>query len=268
MGLREYRGKRRFDRTPEPRGKKVARARRAKSGALSFCVQKHAASRLHYDFRLEHAGVLMSWAVPKGPSLDPKDKRLAVQVEDHPLDYGGFEGIIPKGEYGGGPVLLWDRGTWEPDGDVVAGLRKGHLAFRLFGEKLAGGWSLVRIRGAGEDDGKNWLLIKRPDEAAKRDRSPITARAAASVLTGRTIDEIAADAGSAIHTSRAPTARRAPTAPTAAPRAKRASAAIATPLPEFIEPELATLVDAPPTGDEWVHEIRSEEHTSELQSQR
>ena len=136
MGLAEYRRKRTFTRTPEPAGKKPAGRRR---GRGVFVVQKHAASRLHYDFRLESEGVLKSWAVPKGPSLDPRDKRLAVEVEDHPLEYGDFEGTIPEGEYGGGRVLLWDRGHWEPEGDAAEALRRGRLKFKLEGEKLRGG---------------------------------------------------------------------------------------------------------------------------------
>ena len=146
MGLREYRRKRNFKATPEPAGKS-SRAGRRRSTDLTFVIQKHAASRLHYDFRLELDGTLKSWAVPKGPSLDPADKRLAMQVEDHPLEYGGFEGTIPKGEYGGGTVMVWDRGTWEPVGDPRKGYRDGNLKFTLDGEKLHGGWVLVRIRG-------------------------------------------------------------------------------------------------------------------------
>src|SRR5687767_3784611 len=151
MGLREYHRKRDFAVTPEPRGEEVPE----REGARSFVIQKHAASRLHYDFRLEMEGVLRSWAVPKGPSYDPADKRLAVHVEDHPLEYGTFEGIIPKGQYGGGSVVLWDRGTWHPKGDPLAGYRKGKLEFRLEGEKLKGGWRLVRMQGAAGEDGKN-----------------------------------------------------------------------------------------------------------------
>lgn len=146
---------------------------------------------MHYDFRLELDGVLLSWSVPKGPSLSPADKRLAVRVEDHPLDYAGFEGIIPKGQYGGGTVVVWDRGTWEPEGDPHAGLAKGHLAFALKGEKLAGRWHLVRTRGRGDDSHENWLLFKSHDEAANENVDVVAAQPE-SVLSGRTIEEIAA----------------------------------------------------------------------------
>src|SRR6187549_3826097 len=162
MALEEYKRKRNFRSTPEPEGKVK------KVKGQSFVIQKHAATRLHYDFRLEMEGVLRSWAVPKGPSLDPGEKRLAVHVEDHPLDYGGFEGVIPKGQYGGGTVLLWDRGAWVPEGDPVAAYKKGHLKFRLEGEKLHGGWNLVRMGGRRQEDGPdNWLLIKEKDETAQ-----------------------------------------------------------------------------------------------------
>src|SRR5213593_2226759 len=139
MGLERYREKRDFRATPEPRGRVAPR----KSQELSYVIQKHAASHLHYDFRLELNGVLLSWAIPKGPSLDPADKRLAMHVEDHPLEYGGFEGVIPEGEYGGGTVLVWDRGTWTAEGDAEAAYAKGELKFTLEGEKLRGGWVLV-----------------------------------------------------------------------------------------------------------------------------
>src|SRR5467141_2289204 len=169
MPLATYRRKRDFDKTPEPRGTKRAAPRKG----LLFVIQKHAASRLHYDFRLELDGVLKSWAVPKGPSLDPADKRLAMHVEDHPLEYGTFEGIIPKGEYGGGTVLLWDRGSWAPVGDPYQGYRAGNLKFTLKGEKLRGGWALVRIRGSrrGDDSGRSWLLIKERDAEARSGRA-------------------------------------------------------------------------------------------------
>src|SRR6186713_2197181 len=178
MALEKYRQKRNFKATPEPAGdpKVVAeRSRSAKPEAgLFFCVQKHLASHLHYDFRLEHNGVLLSWAVPKGPSLDPKTKRLAMKVEDHPFDYGTFEGVIPEG-YGAGIVMLWDKGTWEPDRDfedIDAALKDGELKFTLKGVKLKGSWALVRTRGypgARTDESgqsRSWLLLKHRDEWA------------------------------------------------------------------------------------------------------
>src|SRR5262245_49885417 len=192
MSLREYQKKRRFDRTSEPK------ARRAPKGGHSFVIQKHAASHLHYDFRLELDGVLKSWAVPKGPSLDPKVKRLAMHVEDHPVDYGSFEGIIPKGEYGGGTVMLWDRGEWEPVGDARKDYESGKLKFRLHGQKLRGQWMLVRTRG-GQRDGRDgearqWLWFKeRDDEARPSEAGEIIDEMPLSVRTGRSMDEIASD---------------------------------------------------------------------------
>ena len=170
MGLSDYHKKRDFTKSPEPKGDEERDRAKRKGKARFFCVQKHLASHLHYDFRLEHNGVLLSWAVPKGPSLDPKTKRLAMHVEDHPIDYGTFEGVIPSG-YGAGIVMLWDVGTWEPESeDIDAALRKGDLKFTLDGYKLKGSWVLVRTRGWGggrgssRDDGRSWLLIKHKDE--------------------------------------------------------------------------------------------------------
>jgi bifunctional non-homologous end joining protein LigD len=161
--LSEYKAKRDFSRTPEPSGD--VRPKKQTKG-LYFCVQKHLASHLHYDFRLEHQGVLLSWAVPKGPSLNPKDKRLAMHTEDHPFDYGDFEGVIPQG-YGAGIVMLWDQGTWHPqNGDVEAALQEGELKFELHGVKLKGSWVLVRTGGSRGGDGRSWLLIKHRDEWA------------------------------------------------------------------------------------------------------
>ena len=189
MALEEYRRKRDFRKTSEPPPGKVA----ARNKQLSYLIQKHDATRLHYDFRLELDGVLLSWAVTKGPSLDPADKRLAVRTEDHPLAYGSFEGTIPKGEYGGGTVMLWDRGTWEPKGDPRAGLQKGHLVFELQGERLKGGWDLVRMRGAGKRE--NWLLIKEADPAAAPGSDGAFLNGlASSVTTGRSMEEIAGGA--------------------------------------------------------------------------
>ena len=189
MALEAYREKRDFTVTPEPPPR-----RRRKTGN-SFVIQKHAARRLHYDFRLEMHGVLKSWAVTRGPSLDPHEKRLAVHVEDHPLDYGSFEGTIPKGEYGGGAVLLWDQGTWTPVGDADAGYEKGHLEFELHGKKLSGRWHLVRIAGKPREKRENWLLIKADDDIARPESAgDILAERPESVTTGRMIEEIAGEA--------------------------------------------------------------------------
>src|SRR5215470_12834571 len=187
-GLQTYVAKRDFSKTREPRGA------RAKTRGNAFVIQKHAARRLHYDFRLELDGVLKSWAVTKGPSLVPGDKRLAVEVEDHPIDYQEFEGTIPKGQYGGGTVQVWDRGVWAPHGDARKGLAKGKLDFELAGEKLQGLWHLVRMRSSGGEKRNNWLLIKARDAAAReRDEPDILEEHPESVLSGRSIDEIAAD---------------------------------------------------------------------------
>src|SRR5688500_3681665 len=181
--LTEYKKKRKFDKTPEPGPKK----KRTKSGRM-FVVQKHRATQLHYDFRLEADGVLKSWAVPKGPSLDPGVKRLAMQVEDHPVDYAKFEGVIPEGEYGGGTVMVWDYGTYEPEEeDVGAAIRKGELKFTLDGQKLKGGWVLVRTRD------RQWLLLKHRDYYNTKE--DVTELAPASILTRRTLAEIAEDEG-------------------------------------------------------------------------
>jgi len=194
MSLREYRRKRRFDRTPEPLGRPGPPPRTADK--LKYVVQKHQASHLHYDFRLEWSGVMLSWAVPKGPSLDPSVKRLAMRVEDHPVDYAGFEGVIPEGEYGAGAVMVWDRGTWVPDGpDVDAALRRGELKFTLHGTKLKGSWVLVRTRsGYPASSGRPaWLLIKHRDaHASDRD---VTAAMPNSVVSRRTLAGIAEAGG-------------------------------------------------------------------------
>ena len=189
MALQEYQRKRHFQRTREPAGKL------APKGGHSFVVQKHAASHLHYDFRLEMDGVLKSWAVPKGPSLDPSVKRLAMQVEDHPVEYGSFEGVIPKGEYGGGTVMLWDRGDWEPIGDAQEGYERGRLKFQLHGDKLRGAWMLVKIGGARANPAKpQWLLFKERDEEAKPEaKGDILVKEPLSVASGRSVEEIAAE---------------------------------------------------------------------------
>lgn len=198
--LAAYRAKRRFAATPEPAGE--ARPRRARREP-SFVVQKHAARRLHYDFRLELDGVLLSWSVPKGPSLDPGTRRLAVRTEDHPLEYAGFEGIIPEGEYGGGTVVVWDRGTWHPESDPHEALRRGRLTFELFGEKLRGRWHLVRTRGdAAGRDRESWLLFKGRDDAA-RDAADVVEERPESVLSGRTLEEVGAARDRVWHSNRA-----------------------------------------------------------------
>ncbi|HTW66376.1 MAG TPA: DNA polymerase ligase N-terminal domain-containing protein [Bryobacteraceae bacterium] len=190
--LEEYRGKRNFDVTAEPKG---ARPGAKAADSLLYVIQKHAASHLHYDFRLEWGGVLVSWAIPKGPSLDPSVKRLAAAVEDHPLEYGGFEGVITEGEYGGGTVMLWDRGTWTPDEpDVDASLEKGELKFTLEGQKLRGSWVLVRTRlGYARSTKPQWLLIKHRDQYAST--SDILIDQPRSVASGRLLAEIARDEG-------------------------------------------------------------------------
>src|SRR5262245_61679175 len=200
MGLTEYRRKRRFGVTAEPSGDE--KPRRKRSRALVFVVQKHRATRLHYDFRLEWDGVLWSWAVPKGPSLDPSVKRLAMQTEDHPLEYGDFEGVIPAGEYGGGTVMLWDNGAWVPEvPDVDSSIKAGELKFNLHGSKLKGSWVLVRTRGFGRNPSRSsWLLMKHRDQyASKRD---IIAEMPKSVLSHRLLAEIAQDEGGDVDKAR------------------------------------------------------------------
>jgi bifunctional non-homologous end joining protein LigD len=184
VALEEYKKKRRFERTSEPGPKRKT----SKDGRL-FVIQKHQASRLHYDLRLEHDGVLKSWAVPKGPSLDPAVKRLAMAVEDHPVDYAAFEGTIPEGEYGGGTVMIWDRGTYVPEGsdDVTGALKRGELKVAFKGSKLKGSWVLVRTRN------RQWLFIKHRDRHASTD--DITLAEPTSILSGRTLAQIAADEG-------------------------------------------------------------------------
>jgi bifunctional non-homologous end joining protein LigD len=200
LPLETYRRKRHFDVTPEPRGKpsrssaKKPRASKPRARKLAFVVQKHRATALHYDFRLEWKGVMLSWAVPRGPSLDPSDKRMAMPTEDHPIEYNRFEGVIPEGEYGGGTVMIWDRGRWTPvDPDVDAALEKGELKLRLDGEKLKGEWVLVRM-GRRKGEARNpWLLIKHRDETASKRN--IAEEEPRSVVSGRLLVEIARDEG-------------------------------------------------------------------------
>src|SRR5689334_22902757 len=192
--LARYRSTRDFGKTAEPAGAEHTK----KSDRLRFVIQKHAATRLHYDLRLEYDGVFLSWAVTKGPSLDPHDRRLAVQVEDHPINYGDFEGTIPKGQYGGGTVMLWDRGYWEPEdgGDIAKGLKKGELKVRFDGERMHGGYVLVRMPRREREKRDNWLLIKHRDEFARDgDEDEFLKSTAYSVASGRTMEEIAAGKG-------------------------------------------------------------------------
>ena len=248
--LAPYNAKRDFARTPEPAGQ-AARA----AGNL-FMVQKHDATRLHWDLRLEVDGVLKSWAVTRGPSLDPADKRLAVRTEDHPLSYATFEGTIPKGQYGGGTVMLWDRGTWAPiAGKSAADLEDGHLHFTLDGERMKGDWLLVRMKGRPGEKRENWLLRKIDDRFADPGHD-LVARALTSVATGRSMAEIAA--GVEREATPAPEPE-----PKAASKAKRPKGTPAR-LPAFRPPQLATLVDAVPTGNDWLHEIKFDGYRAQV----
>lgn len=261
MALNAYRKRRNFKATPEPKGKRSQRT------GDSFVIQKHDARRLHYDFRLEIDGVLKSWAVTKGPSLVPGEKRLAVHVEDHPLEYGDFEGTIPKGEYGGGTVIVWDRGTWKPIRDAHDGYAKGHLEFELRGEKLGGRWHLIKMTRKPREKRENWLLIKSEDEAARSDRDPsILDTHPESVLTGRRIRDVAGEEPgwssktgkikrkgkrrSKSEAARSDGGAIAPLDPSQLEGVKKAR------LPDFLEPMLASLAAAPPAGKRWVHEIK------------
>jgi bifunctional non-homologous end joining protein LigD len=258
-----YRSKRDFSRTREPKGA-ASRRKAARSGG-AFVIHKHAARRLHYDLRLEHDGVLWSWAVTRGPSLDPAEKRLAVHVEDHPLEYGAFEGTIPEGEYGAGSVVIWDEGKWVPEGDPVRGMEKGHLAFALEGHKLGGYWHLVRLKPRRGEKRDNWLLIKVDDDFA-RDDEDILETAPDSAKSGRSVEEVGEDpVGEVWSTDEKPAkgrkpkgakARTATAKPAKAKAARRSQKADGESLPRFVEPCLATLQDKPPAGDAWLHEVK------------
>jgi bifunctional non-homologous end joining protein LigD len=240
MSLKEYGKKRSFDKTPEPKGGPQDAARRPGN---TFCVQRHDATRLHYDFRLEVDGTLKSWAVPKGPSLEPLSKNLAVHVEDHPIEYGGFEGNIPKGEYGGGSVMLWDRGVYEllGEGPANAQIERGDLKFRLHGEKLKGEFALVKMKNRGK--GNEWLIIKKKDGEARPAWN--IEDYARSVLTGRTQQEIAENLPAVEKTA------------TASHRAlAKVAGAVESPMPRSIAPMLATLTSHPPSGDQWLYEVK------------
>ena len=253
-----YRSKRDFSRTREPKG--AASRRKAAQAGGAFVIHKHAARRLHYDLRLEHDGVLWSWAVTRGPSLDPGEKRLAVHVEDHPLEYGSFEGTIPEGEYGAGSVVIWDEGKWIPESDPARGMEKGHLAFALEGHKLGGRWHLVRLKPRRGEKRDNWLLIKVDDDFA-RDDEDILETAPDSVKSGRSVEEVGEDlAGDIWSTDEKPAKgrqRKAAKAKSAkAKPARRSEKTEGEPLPRFVEPCLATLQDKPPAGDAWLHEVK------------
>jgi bifunctional non-homologous end joining protein LigD len=273
--LARYRAKRDFTKTAEPSGRESVKP----SERLRFVVQKHDATRLHFDFRLELDGTFKSWAVTKGPSLDPHDRRLAVEVEDHPLDYGDFEGTIPEGQYGGGTVMLWDRGYWapEPGTDPREGLEAGDLKFVLSGERLKGGFVLVRMKRRGRETRNNWLLIKHHDAyAVERDGMALAEETTTSVASGRTMETIAAGKGKGpkrFMTGRArngakrvwrskpkgqAAASPAPLRATPAPKLKSAA------LPAFVEPELAKSVDRPPTSAGWGHEIKFDGYRLQL----
>ena len=281
--LSTYRKMRDFEKTAEPSGEaKVAPSKRRR-----FVIQKHDATRLHYDLRLEFDGVFKSWAVTKGPSLDPHDKRLAVEVEDHPLDYGDFEGTIPDDQYGGGTVQLWDRGYWESD-DPERGFKKGDLKFTLEGEKLHGSWVLVRMRHD-RNGGKrtNWLLIKHRDDFAREGEANDILDADQSVASGRSMDQIAAGKGRAPkpfmlakagrgkadavwNSNRGDAADARAKKKATAPPAKAQAAAkpsrgkkVAA-MPDFVAPQLCTLVDRPPDGDGWCHEIKFDGYRVQL----
>lgn len=283
--LQTYRTKRDFDLTPEPRGKAARR------GGNSFVIQKHAARRLHYDLRLEQDGIMKSWAVTRGPSLVPGKKRLAVHVEDHPIEYNDFEGTIPQGQYGGGTVMIWDRGRWEPEGDPHKGYKKGHLTFRLDGKKLHGRWHLVRMPKRPGEKRENWLLIKAHDEEAREPNDPdILEAEPLSAATGRSMEEIAGTDGAVWHSNKpvkenaaqlkkavkarpkrqvksaqSRSAARASKSKSPVKSAKRKKTkadakpvpdARPTPMPAFIPPCLALLNGKAPEGPDWIHEIK------------
>ncbi|MGY6707264.1 MAG: DNA ligase D [Rhizobiaceae bacterium] len=247
--LEEYRHKRDFSLTPEPGTDDV---RRGEDGRLSFVVQKHDATRLHFDFRLEWGGVLKSWAVTRGPSLDPSEKRLAVRTEDHPLAYGEFEGVIPPKQYGGGTVMLWDRGYWEPENDPEEGLKAGKLGFTLHGERMKGSWALVRMKPRKGEKRENWLLIKHKDEVATA-RGDITKKYTKSVASDRTMSQIA-KGGRKLAAS--DLTNKVEDKPAPKKESQRKSRGKSKALPRWREPQLATLVSEAPEGSDWLSELK------------
>jgi bifunctional non-homologous end joining protein LigD len=280
--LSTYQAMRDFGATPEPSGSTPIRP----SDRPRFVVQKHAATRLHYDFRLEHEGVFLSWAVTRGPSLNPDDKRLAVETEPHPLDYGDFEGVIPKGQYGGGTVMLWDRGYWTPDAkySVEAGLKKGHLHFLLDGGRMHGGWHLVRLKTDRNARGKaaertNWLMFKATDEFADPEHPEALIQQDTSIASGRTLEAIAAGKGRApkpfmTAPEGKPSAKAvwtsdradgpAAAAPAPVKRSPPTPKAVKAPMPGFVLPQLCRSVAAPPAGPGWAHEIKLDGYRTQI----
>lgn len=264
----EYNRKRNFDITPEPQEEKSSRRKRASAHALRFVIQKHDASHLHYDFRLELDGRLKSWAVPKGPSLDPSIKRMAIPTEDHPMGYAKFEGSIPHGQYGAGDVIVWDEGVWEPIGDAHEGLTSGKLKFRLIGEKLNGDWALIRTRGRGTSDKEQWLLIKERDSLARAaNEYDILVDRPESVISGDLLPVDMNDGNPGKQSKKGPVKAAAKTSDT---KTKSKSSTTKKPIPskkvaggkseiaeipDSFSPELATLVSEPPAGD-WRYEIK------------
>lgn len=278
--LARYRRMRDFGRTAEPSGED---AKALPSDQLRFVIQKHAATRLHFDLRLEYGGTFKSWAVTRGPSLDPHDRRLAVEVEDHPLDYGDFEGVIPKGEYGGGVVQLWDRGYWAPEPgfeDVDKALAKGELKFVMEGERMHGGWVIVRLKPDGKSKRNNWLLIKHRDEAAKDGGGAGLAAEDSSVASGRSLAQIGEGGGKAptpfmtaktsapdaVWRTHANSHSTAASAPSSAKKTanQKGAAKIAGALPAFVEPQLCQSLSAPPRGEGWGHEIKFDGYRMQL----
>ncbi|TPM35481.1 DNA ligase D [Mesorhizobium sp. B2-3-5] len=249
--LEQYHAKRDFKKTAEPAGK-VDR-KKGEAGGI-FVIHKHAATRLHYDLRLEHAGVLWSWAVTRGPSLDPHEKRLAVHVEDHPIDYAPFEGTIPKGEYGGGSVIVWDEGTWTPDGDPAKAMKKGHIDFELNGHKLHGRWHLVRLRPRPGEKRDNWLLIK-SDDAAARPGEDILKDEPRSVKSGLTIEEVGEGKAARGEKPKVWHSNK-----PAAGKGKASGHKL-----EFVEPQLATLERDAPSGEDWLHEVKFDGYRMQAQ---
>lgn len=280
--LAKYQSMRDFSKTAEPSGKEKVQP----SQRLRFVIQKHAATRLHYDFRLELDGVFRSWAVTKGPSPDPADRRLAVEVEDHPLDYGDFEGTIPKGQYGGGTVMLWDRGYWEPEPgtDPRQGLAKGDLKIVMHGERIKGGYVLVRMKHDRERGKRNnWLLIKHRDEFVREgEGDALVKENTTSIASGRSMEEIAAGRGRGPKPFMAGGSAPAPAndvwqskeaqvkieaeakarVKAAAPKTKKTAVS-----PEFIPPQLCKSLDRPPQGAGWAHEVKFDGYRLQIRVQ-